>query len=323
MSFTRDNFRLSVIVPCYNEQAVIALTYQRLIGVLEENRYDYEVLFIDDGSRDNSVAILESLSADNPRVNILSFSRNFGHQPAVSAGIHECTGDLAIIIDADLQDPPELFPDILQTYFDNNCNVVYCVRKNREGVGFFKKIGYHYFYRLVNYMSDVDLPLDSGDFRLIDRNVLDAYKHFGEKNKYVRGIIAWMGFAQVPFYYNRPGRAEGETKYSIRKLLKLASTGMFYFSKKPLKLALTLGITGLFIGLILATKVFYEKFSGNLEEVPGWASTILTVILFGGVQLITIGVLGEYLGNIFDEVRNRPEYIIRRKPGKKSTGKQV
>lgn len=313
MSFNRDTFKLSVIVPCYNEEAVIGITYDRLLAVLETNRYDYEVLFIDDGSRDNTVTILEAKSEKNPNVLILSFSRNFGHQPAVSAGLSECTGDLAIIIDADLQDPPELFPEIIQTYFDSNSNVVYCVRKNREGVGFFKKMGYHFFYRMVNYLSDVELPLDSGDFRLLDRDVIDAYKKFGEKNKYVRGIIAWMGFKQVPFYYNRPGRAEGETKYSIKKLLALASTGMFYFSKKPLKLALSLGIIALTIGMILSAKVFYEKFSGNLDEVPGWASTILTMILFGGVQLVTIGVLGEYLGNIFDEVRNRPEYIIRKR----------
>lgn len=316
MSIYPDNFTLSIIVPCFNEEKVIMLTYERLIKVLEDNRYDYEVLFIDDGSKDRTLELLESKASENPRVKILSFSRNFGHQPAVSAGICECSGDLAIIIDADLQDPPELFPDIIKTYFETRSNVVYCVRQNREGVGFFKKLGYHYFYRLVNSMSDVELPLDSGDFRLLDRHVLDAYREFREKNKYVRGIIAWMGFKQVPFYYNRPGRAEGETKYSIRKLLNLASTGMFYFSKKPLKLAITLGVTGLIIGLILATKVFIEKFSGSLDEVPGWASTILTIILFGGVQLITIGVLGEYLGNIFDEVRNRPEYIIRKRVNK-------
>lgn len=313
MSITRENFKLSVIIPCFNEEAVIRLTYERLMAVMNEHQYTYELLFIDDGSKDQTLNILEELAESNPNITILPFSRNFGHQPAVSAGINECSGDLAIIIDADLQDPPELFPDILKTYFETRSNVVYCVRQNRQGVGFFKKLGYHYFYRLVNSLSDVDLPLDSGDFRLIDRHVIDAYKEFKEKNKYVRGIIAYMGFQQVPFYYDRPGRAEGETKYGIGKLLKLASTGMFYFSKKPLKLSLGVGLIGLFVGLILAVKVFYEKFNGVLDVVPGWASTILTIILFGAVQLITIGVLGEYLGNIFDEVRNRPEYIIKRK----------
>lgn len=317
---TRTDFTLSIIIPCFNEEAVISLTYDRLLQVLEGNQYDYEVMFVDDGSKDRTLEILEEKAAANPRIQVLSFSRNFGHQPAVSAGICECTGDLAIIIDADLQDPPELIPDIVNTYFDTRSNVVYCVRQNRQGVGFFKKMGYHYFYRLVNSLSDVDLPLDSGDFRLIDRHVIDAYKGFKEKNKYVRGIIAWMGFQQVPFYYDRPGRAEGETKYGIGKLLKLASTGMFYFSKKPLKLALSLGIFSLCIGLLLTIKVVFEKYNGVLNEVPGWASTIITIIFFGGVQLITIGVLGEYMGNIFDEVKNRPEYIIRKKV---NAGKQA
>ncbi len=316
MSINRDNFKLSVIIPCFNEEAVIRLTHERLMRVMEDNGYRYEVVYIDDGSKDSTLSILDELAAQNPNINVVSFSRNFGHQPAVSAGINECTGDLAIIIDADLQDPPELFPDIIKTYFETRSNVVFCVRQNRQGVGFFKKLGYHYFYRLVNSLSDVNLPLDSGDFRLIDRHVIDAYKEFKEKNKYVRGIIAWMGFQQVPFYYDRPGRAEGETKYGIGKLLKLASTGMFYFSKKPLKLSLGLGILGLVVGLGLAIKVFYEKFNGVLDVVPGWASTVLTIILFGAVQLITIGVLGEYLGNIFDEVRDRPEYIIKKR-GKK------
>ena len=191
--------------------------------------------------------------------------------------------------------------------------MVYCVRKNRQGVGFFKKMAYKIFYRTVNYLSDVDLPLDSGDFRLIDRHVIEGFKQFREKNKYVRGIISWMGFSQTPFYYNRPGRAGGETKYSFRKLLQLASVGMFYFSKKPLKLALNLGLVSILIGLILTGVVIVEKISGDLEEVPGWASLIITIIFFGGVQLVTVGVLGEYIGNIFDEVKDRPEYIIKKK----------
>ncbi len=304
---------LSVIIPCFNEQAVIGKTYERLMQVMLLHQYNYELIFVDDGSKDATLAILEQKSRENSNVKILSFSRNFGHQPAVSAGIEACNGDIAIIIDADLQDPPELFPDIIAKYIETQANVVYCVRQNREGVGFFKKLGYKYFYRLVNKMADVDLPLDSGDFRLLDRNVINAYTAFEEKNKYVRGIIAWMGFTQVPFYYNRPGREDGETKYGLRKLLKLASTGLFYFSKKPLKIAFSLGTLALITGLILAAKVVFEKLTGHLSEVPGWASTVLTIILFGGVQLVTIGVLGEYLGNIFDEVRSRPEYIVKKK----------
>lgn len=310
-----EQLRLSVIIPCYNEEDVIATTFDRLMGVINTNGYhtNYEVIFIDDGSRDRTLSILEERAATNPNIKLLSFSRNFGHQPAVCAGICEATGDVAIIIDADLQDPPELFPDIIAKYKETQANVVYCVRQNREGVGFLKKLAYKGFYRTVNYLSEVDLPLDSGDFRLIDRHVIDAFKQFREKNKYVRGIISWMGFSQTPFYYNRPGRAGGETKYSLRKLLHLASIGMFYFSKKPLKLALNLGLVSILIGLILTTIVVVEKVSGDLEEVPGWASLIITIIFFGGVQLITVGVLGEYIGNIFDEVKDRPEYIVKKK----------
>lgn len=310
-----EQLRLSVIIPCYNEEDIIATTYNRLMEVVNANGYDknYEVIFIDDGSRDGTLPFLESKAAENTNIKVLSFSRNFGHQPAVCAGICEATGDVAIIIDADLQDPPELFPDIIAKYNETKANVVYCVRKNRQGVGFFKKMAYKVFYRTVNYLSDVDLPLDSGDFRLIDRHVIEGFKQFREKNKYVRGIISWMGFSQTPFYYNRPGRAGGETKYSFRKLLQLASIGMFYFSKKPLKLALNLGIISILIGLVLTGVVIVEKISGDLEEVPGWASLIITIIFFGGVQLVTVGVLGEYIGNIFDEVKDRPEYIIKKK----------
>ncbi len=310
-----EQLRLSVIIPCYNEEDIIATTYNRLMEVVKANGYDtnYEVIFIDDGSKDSTLAFLETKAAENTNIKVLSFSRNFGHQPAVCAGICEATGDVAIIIDADLQDPPELFPDIIAKYNETKANVVYCVRKNRQGVGFFKKMAYKIFYRTVNYLSDVDLPLDSGDFRLIDRHVIEGFKQFREKNKYVRGIISWMGFSQTPFYYNRPGRAGGETKYSFRKLLQLASVGMFYFSKKPLKLALNLGLVSILIGLILTGVVIVEKISGDLEEVPGWASLIITIIFFGGVQLVTVGVLGEYIGNIFDEVKDRPEYIIKKK----------
>lgn len=308
------DFKLSVIIPCYNEEDIIEKTYDRVLNVMINNAYEnYELLFIDDGSKDKTLALISGFAEKNKKVKVLSFSRNFGHQAAVTAGIFECTGDAAIIIDADLQDPPELFPEIIKKWKDSGANVVYCVRKNREGVGFFKNIAYKAFYRIVNSLSDVDLPLDSGDFRLIDRYVMDGFKSFKEKNKYVRGIISWMGYNQVPFEYDRPGRQGGETKYSIKKLLNLASVGMFYFSKKPLKVALSLGFLSLLVGLGLMIMVFIQKYQGILETVPGWASLIITIIFFGGVQLITIGVMGEYVGNIFDEVKERPEYLFKKK----------
>lgn len=306
--------KLSVIIPCFNEEDVIEQTYTRLVKVMTDNAYkDYELIFIDDGSKDRTLEILEQKAAENSSVKVLSFSRNFGHQPGVCAGIQHASGDVAIIIDADLQDPPELFPDIIAKYLETKANVVYCVRKNRQGVSFFKKMAYKLFYRIVNYLSDVDLPLDAGDFRLIDKHVIEAFKGFKEKNKYVRGIISWMGFAQVPFEYERPARAGGETKYSIRKLFHLASVGMFYFSKKPLKLATNVGLFSLFVGIVLIVYVIISKLSGKADDVPGWASLMISMVFFGGIQLFTIGVLGEYIGNIFDEVKNRPEYVLKKK----------
>lgn len=305
---------LSIIIPCFNEEDVISQTISRLQNTLNQlKHWDWEVVFVDDGSRDRTFGILQENAATESRIKIIRFSRNFGHQPAVAAGIENCSGDFAIILDADLQDPPELIPDIIAKQVETRANVVFCVRQNRQGVSALKNFSYKFFYRLVNRLSDVDLPLDSGDFRLIDRNVIEAFKSFHERNKYIRGIISWMGYTQVPFYYDRPGRQGGVTKYSLSKLLKLASTGMFYFSKKPLKIALFLGIFGIITGLLLTAMVIIQKLTGVLDTVPGWASLILTTIFFGGVQLVTIGVLGEYIGNIFDEVRSRPEYIVHQK----------
>jgi polyisoprenyl-phosphate glycosyltransferase len=309
-----SEIHLSVIVPCYNEEAVIGETYKRTKGVLESmSLKNYELLFINDGSKDATLAILQSFAAKNTKVKVLNFSRNFGHQAAVSAGLAHCTGNVAIIIDGDLQDPPELFPDLLRSHLDQQANVVYCVRESRQGETFFKKVTSKMFYKLINFISDVELPVDTGDFRLIDRNVIDAFNNLPEKNKYIRGLITWVGFKQVPFYYQREARFAGETKYPLSKMLKFATTSMLYFSKKPLKLALSLGLFSMLIGLMLAVYVILGIFFRADTLVSGWASTIISLIFFGGVQLVTIGVLGEYIGNMFEEVKNRPEYIVAQK----------
>jgi polyisoprenyl-phosphate glycosyltransferase len=309
-----SEIHLSVIVPCYNEEAVIGETYKRTKGVLESmSLKNYELLFINDGSKDATLAILQSFAAKNTKVKVLNFSRNFGHQAAVSAGLAHCTGNVAIIIDGDLQDPPELFPDLLRSHLDQQANVVYCVRESRQGETFFKKVTSKLFYKLINFISDVELPVDTGDFRLIDRNVIDAFNNLPEKNKYIRGLITWVGFKQVPFYYQREARFAGETKYPLSKMLKFATTSMLYFSKKPLKLALSLGLFSMLIGLMLAVYVILGIFFRADTLVSGWASTIISLIFFGGVQLVTIGVLGEYIGNMFEEVKNRPEYIVAQK----------
>lgn len=302
---------ISVIIPCFNEQEVLNLTYARVSSVMEKNFGDnYELIFIDDGSKDATADILKLFCNQNKKVKLIKFSRNFGHQAALAAGISKAKGDLAVIIDADLQDPPELIPEMVKLYHEKQCNVVYGVRKERKGESVFKKLSARLFYRILNRLSDVDLNVDTGDFRLIDRKVMDAFNSFSEKNKYIRGIISWMGFKQEPIYYSRDARSLGVTKYPLKKMLHLAGIAMFYFSKKPLKLALTLGFISIFIGVLLTLWVFYVQFTQIMETVPGWASTIITIIFFGGVQLLTIGVSGEYIGNILDEVKNRPEYII-------------
>jgi glycosyltransferase involved in cell wall biosynthesis len=300
---------LSVIVPCYNEEQVIAYTYQRLKAVLSAYPR-HELLFINDGSRDGTLDLLRGFAAGDAQVRVLSFSRNFGHQPAVSAGIQHCRGNVAIIIDADLQDPPELFPELIETHLRERANVVYAVRRERKGESAFKLFTARAFYRTINYLSEVPLPLDTGDFRLIDAKVIAEFKRLRERNKYIRGLISWMGFRQVPFYYVREERFAGETKYPLSKMLKFARTSLLYFSKKPLQIALTLGFLSVVVGLLLALWVIAGIFFRPGELVSGWASTLITVIFFGGVQLLTIGVLGEYLGSIFDEIKNRPEYIV-------------
>ncbi|MDR3653641.1 MAG: glycosyltransferase family 2 protein [Paludibacter sp.] len=305
---------LSVIVPCYNEEAVIAESYSRLKKVLDGiTALQTEIIFINDGSKDHTAEMLSAIALADKQVKVLHFSRNFGHQPAVTAGIHYCTSDLAVIIDADLQDPPELIPELVARQKSEQANVVYCVREKRRGESFFKKISARIFYRSMNYLSEVDFPLDTGDFRLIDRQVMDEFKKFREKGKYIRGIISWIGFKQVPFVYQRQARFAGETKYPLSKMIQFASTAMLYFSKKPLKLATSLGFITVLIGIIYALYTLIGKIVGFTHALSGWSSLIILIIFFGGVQLLTVGVLGQYIGILFDEVKDRPEYIVDKK----------
>ena len=302
---------LTLIVPCFNEEAVIPTSWSRMKKVLDELKgYDSSIIFINDGSSDGTGPILTEIAATDPRVTVLHFSRNFGHQPAVTAGLHECDSDFAIIIDADLQDPPELIPDMLQKQREEQANVVYCVREDRKGEGLIKLFTSKMFYRTLNWLSEVDFPLDTGDFRLIDRRIIDEFKRFREKGKYIRGIISWVGFKQVPLSYKREARFAGQTKYPFRKMLHFAGTAMLYFSKKPLKIAMSLGFFAVIIGLIYAIWIVLGKIFGFTNAATGWSSIILLVIFFGGVQLLTVGVLGQYIGIIFDEMKDRPEYII-------------
>lgn len=299
---------ISVVVPCYNEEDVIAKTWERIKKVMSDNAYrDHEIIFVNDGSVDRTLSILRGIAKKDKRVRIVSFSRNFGHEAASTAGIHHATGDIAFLIDADLQDPPELFPEMIRIYEETGCNVVYGVRDRREGETAFKRFTSAAFYRFFNFLSEVKFPVDTGDFRLIDKKVIDAFRAFKEKNKYVRGLLTWVGFKQMPFHYRREQRQGGVTKYNYWRLMVLAFDIIFAFSKRPMKLATNLGGMCLAVGLGLVIYVFVSKYTSPL---PGWASTLIIIIFFGGVQLLTLGIVGEYIGIIFDEVKGRPEYVV-------------
>ncbi|MDR0431282.1 MAG: glycosyltransferase family 2 protein [Tannerellaceae bacterium] len=302
--------KLAIIVPCYNEEAVIAASYNRTMSVLSSLPNPSEIIYINDGSNDKTRILLNEIALQDRRVKVIHFSRNFGHQPAVTAGINKCKADIAIIMDADMQDPPELIPDILELQRKEEANVVYCVRKSRGGESFFKRFSAKMFYRFMNSMSEVKFPVDTGDFRLVDRTIMDEFNRLRERGKYIRGLVSWVGFKQVPFYYVREARLAGETKYPLKKMLRFATNALLYFSKKPLRLAMGLGFVAVLVGIVLAVWFTLGKIYGFSNAETGWTSIIFTIIFFGGVQLLTVGVLGQYIGILFDEIKARPEYII-------------
>ena len=310
--------KVSFIIPCYNEEEVLPLLYQRLNNVSNELKdYECEFIFINDGSKDKTEEIIENLNKNDNRVKLYSFARNFGHQAVVSCGIHRCESDIAIIIDADLQDPPEIIPDMIKEYEKTKTPIIYGKRISREGESLFKKLTASIFYRLINLLSEVQFPVDTGDFRLIDKTVIEAYKSFSENPKYIRGLISWMGFEQKAFEYKRESRIAGTTKYTLKKMLRLALTGILSFSVKPLRISLFFGIMSIFIAIIFSLRVFYLYLFSPEDLVRGWASTIIIILFIGGVQLISLSVISEYLANLFNEVKKRPEYIIKKELNQK------
>lgn len=311
--------KISVIVPCFNEEAVLPQLFERLGAVAATWNSGYEIICVDDGSRDATWEILKAQNSKDPRWRCLSFARNFGHQTAVSAGLFYATGDAVVIIDADLQDPPEEIPRLLEKWREG-FDVVYAVRQKRKE-SFLKRFCYWAFYRLMARLVAFEIPLDSGDFCLLSRRVVHTINAMPERNRFVRGLRAWSGFRQIGVTYERAARQAGEPKYNLRKLIKLATDGLFSFSTVPLRLATYLGlwVSGFaFLGVIftLAQKLFVVQFARiGLAPSPGFATIVISVLFLGGVQLICLGILGEYIGRIYDEVKGRPLWILRDSAG--------
>lgn len=305
--------KISVVIPMYYEEEVAEECYKRMTEVLKgiEN-YTYEIIFINDGSKDKTLPILEEIASKDEKVKVLSFSRNFGHQCAVTAGLQHVTGDAIVIIDADLQDPPELIPEMLKLWEQGN-EVIYGKRKTRDGESKFKLLTAKMFYNTLNALSDVDIPKDTGDFRLVDRKVVDVVNSLPEHNKFLRGLFSWVGFEQKAFEYERKERFAGKTKYPLKKMLKLASDGIIGFSTKPLKFVGGLGIFAIIVSaLILLYSILSFAFKWN-NLTPGWTSIMVTTTFFSGTILISLWMIGEYIARIYDESKDRPQYIIKKK----------
>ena len=299
---------LTVVVPCYNEELTILETHRRLVAATEPTGMRCEFVYVDDGSRDGTAGILRTLARADERVRFIRFARNFGHQIAITAGMDASAGDAVVVIDADLQDPPELIPRMLELWREGN-EVVYGVRTARAGETRFKRYTAAAFYRLLNRLSDVAIPLDAGDFRLIDGRVVEILRQMPERARFVRGLVSWVGFRQAPLHYERAPRFAGNTSYPFGRMLRLALDGMTAFSIAPLRLATWLGLTASFLAMVgivyaIAARIFTQAW------VPGWAALFVAVLFMGGVQLLAIGTIGEYVGRIYGESKLRPLYII-------------
>ena len=300
---------LSIVVPCFNEEACLGELHQRLSAAARSSvGDDYELVLVNDGSRDGSWAAMQRLAEGDPNLVAINLSRNHGHQLALTAGLDLCRGDTILIIDADLQDPPELLGPMLQAMRQEQADVVYGVRRSRAGETAFKRATAHGFYRLLSRATEVDIPLDAGDFRLMSRRALDALLAMPEQARFIRGMVAWIGFKQLPFPYDRQERFAGETKYPFKKMLRFAFDALTGFSSAPLKLASHAGLWLSLGSVLLILYIAYAWASG--QSIQGWTSLMLVVVVLGAIQMFVLALMGEYIGRLYNEAKRRPLYIV-------------
>lgn len=302
-----QHFKVSIVLPAYNEATNIPIIIHKLTEVLQ-GYPDYEILFVDDGSRDGSLKILKQLSVQDERIKFLSFSRNFGHQMALRAGLDYATGDCVISMDADMQHPPKLIPKLIEKWLAGY-EIVYTVREQDPTLPVAKSQMSKLFYRIIRYATDIDLEDGAADFRLLDRRVVDYLKQFRENDLFLRGVISWIGFNQFKINYQPEERHSGQTKYSFKKMLLLASAGITSFTTKPLYLSVLLGFIMFWFSMGFGVVSLYDYFTGNV--ITGWTSIVIIIVMIGGIQLIMMGIIGIYLGKMFYEVKRRPSYIVR------------
>jgi len=315
------DIRYSIIIPVYNEEAVLDQTYKRLKQVMDSTKEPYELIFVNDGSCDRTPSIIKDFSDQDYAVKLLTFSRNFGHQIAITAGMDYALGAAVVVIDADLQDPPELILEMIAKWKEG-FDVVYAKRTKRKGETFFKKQTARLFYRILKASTDLDIPTDTGDFRLLDRRVCKELKQLPEKNRYVRGLVSWVGFRQTAVEYERDERLAGETKYPLKKMIKLSLDGLTSFSFKPIKLASYTGGVLIFCGLVSLAGMLLLKLS-TATVITGWNLVIAMQLVLTGILLTMMGIIGEYIGRIYDETRDRPLYIVSECYGMKKKERKV
>lgn len=305
------DFLLSVVIPVYNEENNINELLKKLLPIIKS--YNFELIFVDDGSSDKTAENIKKVSANNNNIKLISFQRNFGHQMALTAGYKNAKGNFVITMDADLQDPPELIPKMIEKWQKGSA-VVYAKKESRDVDGFFKKNTAKIFYRLIDFLSDSPIPQDVGDFRLLDRKAVDFLNSTPENSRFLRGLVAWPGFKTDYVYFKREKRFSGETHYTLSKMLNFALEGITSFSTKPLRMATYLGfITSGFSVLVILLKSIQHFIFKQGDWLPGWASLFFSIVFLGGVQLITIGIIGEYVGKIYKEIQKRPQFVIKEK----------